>query len=290
VSSDESAPGNPEAGPTRGVMEGRPSRRRTALLALAVFGCWAAPAHALAQSVRGRVVDSRTAVPVPNALVQLGLSEHYGVTDDEGRFEVKAPGESGTHTLIITAPGYAKRYEPWELGAGGDLTIRLVPQPIDLGEVEASVVPYRARTARRLNALSLTDTSGYALEGPLLERSTAENVWDLVRTRHGFHFEGFSDFGCPVTTIDGIRAHGELFIDDRPVRIGIFRENPPQFFTRVEVIDHGRIIRAYTQEYLDWMTENEKQAVPFSMIPGLCPPGNVTPGTIERGRRVGSAP
>ena len=240
-----------------------------------------------AQTIDGLVVDLRTEEPVPNALVQLGLTEHYAVTDDRGRFKLRARGETGTQTLVVTAPGYAKRYEPWEIGADGEPVVTLAPQPIELGEIEASVLTYRARANRRLNELSPTETGFYAIEGPLLERSTADHVWDLVRIRHGFRFEGFSDYGCPRSVINGVPGIGELFIDDRPVRIGTLQEHPPQDFTRVEVIDRGRIIRAYTQEYLDWMTENERPAVPFEMIPGLCPPTEAPSGSTKRGRPVG---
>ena len=258
------------------------------MLAVTVLMAAWTPTAARAQVIHGHVSDLRTGDPVPNALVQLGLTEHYAVSNEQGNFSLRAAGESGTQTLIVTAPGYAKRYEPWAMEAEGDVIVTLAPQPIELGEIEASVLTYRARIDRRLNQLSATDTGFYAIEGPLLERSTAKDVWDLVRIRHGFRFEGFSDYGCTRATIEGVPVIGELFIDDRPVRIGTLQEHAPQHFTRVEVIDKGRIIRAYTQEYLDWMTQNEKSAVPFLLIPGLCPPTESPPGTMRRGRPVGT--
>lgn len=278
---DEAASGHVETRKAGGVRGGWRALWGTVLC----VSSWSAPAHA--QTIEGLVQDLRTGAPVPNALVQLGLTEHYAVTDDSGRFRLRAPGESGTQTLVVTAPGYAKRYEPWEIGQEGRPSVSLAPQPFELGEIEASVMTYRARADRRLNQLSATDTGFYAIEGPLLERSSADDVWDLVRTRHGFRFEGFSDYGCPRATIEGVPGIGELFIDDRPVRIATLQEHAPQHFTRVEVINKGRIIRAYTQEYLDWMTENEKPAVPFEMIPGLCPPADAPPGALRRGRQVG---
>lgn len=84
MSPDEAAPGDPEARPPRGAMTRRLSLVGTATLGVAVFACGQGPAHASAQSVRGRVVDDRTDAAVPNALVQLGLTEHYGVTDGDG--------------------------------------------------------------------------------------------------------------------------------------------------------------------------------------------------------------
>ena len=74
--------------------------------------------------------------------------------------------------------------------------------------------------------------------------------------------------------------HGDL-------PLGRFEEFAPQDFAVVEVMAFGRVIRAYTQKYIDWMTENDKVAVPYEFIPGLCPPQKTPPGTMRRGRPVG---
>ena len=93
----------------------------------------------------------------------------------------------------------------------------------------------------------------------------------MVGWQHGFHFEGYNDYGCPRATIYGNQGTVGLYIDDRAVRIGIFEEFAPQDFALVEVYNYGGTLRAYTQQYLDRMTRERRVAVSFAMIPGLCP-------------------
>ena len=242
------------------------------------------PSAAIAQSVRGVIRDAETGQPVVAALVQLGLTEHYAATREDGSFVLRAPGESGVHSLVVTATGYAKRYEPADLEIDTEVRISLYPDPVPVEGVEVSVLPFRTRMRRRLNSV---DTPSYTLEGAVLQESTQRNVWDLVGWRHGFQFEGFSDYGCPIATIYGNRGPVALFVDDRPVTMGMFEERSPQDFAVVEVLAWGGELRAYTQKYIDWMTENEKVAIPFSMIPPFCPPSKPAPGTMRRGRPVG---
>lgn len=246
------------------------------------------PVTASAQSVRGSVRDARTGAPIVSALIRLGLTEHYTVSDEDGDFRLHASGTTGVHSLVVTAPGYARRYEPADVDEDAEVAILMAPEPIELGGVEASVMTFRTRMRRRMNAAAALGTTVYAIDGALLDRSTAEHVWDLVRRRHGFRFEGFSDYGCPRATIFGQPVIADLYIDDRPVTINRMQEFRPQDFAVVEVINHGSGIRAYTQEYIDWMTENDRIAVPYGMIPGLCPPAETPPGTLKRGRPVGN--
>ncbi|MDH3225260.1 MAG: hypothetical protein OEO23_16180 [Gemmatimonadota bacterium] len=66
-----------------------------------------------------------------------------------------------------------------------------------------------------------------------------------------------------------------------------FLEFRPQDFARVEVVGFGAQMRAYTQEYLDWMTENDHVAPAFETEFSMCPPTKAPPGTRKRGRPVG---
>ncbi|MGI9626948.1 MAG: carboxypeptidase regulatory-like domain-containing protein [Longimicrobiales bacterium] len=241
---------------------------------------------AAGQAIEGIVRDARTNDPVVSALIQLGQTEHYTVSDEGGRFNLNVEGASGPQVLIVSAPGYAKRYEPGDPSSAVRLVVLLSPEPIELEGVEGTVVSYRTRMRRRMQD-ALSPAHAYAIEGSLLEKSTAPNVWELVRVRHGFRFERFSDYGCPMVTINGSQVQADIFIDDRPARLETLQEHMPQDFAVVEVMDYGHAIRAYTQKYLDWATEHDKQAVPFLMYEPLCPRPKVAPGTLERGRPVG---
>lgn len=260
----------------------RPPRGR--ISTIACLGLLLASPSAKAQTVTGTVKDARTGSPVMGALIELGLTEHYGVSWEDGSFALEAPDVGGTRTFIISAPGYAKRYEPVDLDGGRSIAVRLFPDPIDLEGIEATVVTYKTRLRRRLNR---STSRWYALEGTLLEMSREENVWDLVANRQGIRYDGRSDYGCPGATLHGRSLVVALYVDDRPVLMDRFLELRPQELARVEVVGFGSQMRAYTQEYLDWMTDNDYVAPAFETEFTMCPPTKPPPGTRKRGRPVG---
>lgn len=237
-----------------------------------------------AQTMSGRVVDARTGDPVIGALVQLGLTEYYAVAWEDGSFVLRASRAEGPTTLVISAPGYAKRYEPVDPRAARQIVVRLFPDPIELDGIEAAVVTYPTRLKRRLNA-SLRPW--YALEGPLLELAREENVWDLVANRTGLRYVGHGEYGCPAASVHGKEIRVDLFVDDRPILFNDFLGHAPQDFARVEIVSFGSEMRAYTQGYLDWMTENEHVAPAFATEFKMCPRMKPPPGTLRRGRPVG---
>ena len=199
------------------------------------------------------------------------------------RFQIELP-DAGTRTLVVTAHGFAKSYHPVEDGLAGEIEIRLSPDPFELEGFEVELLAFRTRLERRRNWVPYN----YALEGELLSLSKAENVWDLVGDRHNFHFDGFTDYGCPQARIFEGLTTVSLYVDERPVRIGIFQQYRPQDFVLVEVFNFGSAIHAYTQEYMNWMTDHSYPPPAFDTLAQLCPAEEATPGTMKRGRLVGS--
>lgn len=232
--------------------------------------------------VTGRVVDGRSEDAVVSAMIRLGQSPNYAISDLDGRFRTTL-NEPSVQTLVVTAPGYAKRYQPVEPGLSDDLEIRLSPDPIELEGFDVDLLSFRTRLDRRRNWIP----HNYALEGNLLSASTADNVWDLVGERHNFHFDGFTDYGCPTARIFEGLTTVALYVDERPVRIGVFQQYRPQDFVLVEVYNMGAQIHAYTQKYLNWMTENSSPPPSFDTLAQLCPNEKPPPGTMKRGRPVG---
>ena len=165
-----------------------------------------------------------------------------------------------------------------------EVVVRLFPDPIELEGIEATVVTYPTRLKRRLNA-SLQPW--YALEGPLLELAREENVWDLVANRTGLRYVGHGEYGCPAASVHGKEVRVDLFVDDRPALMNDFLSYAPGDFARVEIVRFGAEMRAYTREYLDWMTENEYVAPAFATEFKMCPRMKPPPGTLRRGRPVG---
>ena len=118
------------------------------VLLLVLFG---AIAPLRAQIVRGQVVDSVTQVPLAQAVVTLadrdGAELARTVTDDEGRFLLRAPAAGEFH-LRVEAEGYRRStFPPFALGASEMKGFRLLianiappPTPIGAGETSNSTI------------------------------------------------------------------------------------------------------------------------------------------------------
>lgn len=258
-------------------------RLRSIVLGLALL---ASPGAVVAQApveATGRVVDARTGDPVGSAMIRLGLSPAYTISDPEGYFTLEI-NDADVPTLVVTAPGFSKRYEPVDLAAVGPFEIRLDPEPIELEGVEVEVRSVRTRLDRRRNIVPWN----YVLEADLLAKADENNLWELVGDRHNFDFEGYSDFGCTKARIRGKIQTVGLYIDERPVRLDWLRQFRPDEFALVEVYGFGGGIHAYTPKYMEWMTENGGIPTPFDMLFKMCPAGEPEPGARKRGRPVGT--
>ena len=270
----------------------RRQRRHFARAAVVVVACGVgigaatiAPVRATAQeaptfTLTGRIVDALNERPVIAAVIKVPDLRRFVFSDVRGRFHFP-DFPAGTWDIVVAQLGYHTLEGSVTVTEGNGLHLRLEPDPVALEEITAGGLTYKTRLARRRNR-SL-DRS-YVLEREALLTSTKDNVWDMVGWQHGFHFEGYNDYGCPRATIYGNLGTVGLYIDDRAVRYGIFEEFAPGDFALVEVYNFGRTMRAYTQEYLDRMTRERHVAVSLSMIPGLCPPETRT--IRRRGRLV----
>ena len=262
---------------------------RTAVVLATMAGvCAVAPAgRAAAQdattfTLPGQIVDAFNEAPVIAAVIKVPELRRFVFSDVNGRFRFTDFPE-GTWEIIVEQLGYHTLDGSVTVSEGDGLRLRMEPDPVALEEIKAGGLTYKTRLKRRRNR---SRARSYALEGEALWASTKDNVWDLVGWRHGFHFEGFSDYGCALATIYGSKGTVDLYVNDRAVGIGVFEEYAPSDFALVEVYSYGRSIKAYTQPYLDRMTQERRPAV--SVIPGLCPKESKT--VYKRGRWVREPP
>jgi len=274
------ATGWPAAGPVAGL----------AVAAVAGALCAVAPCgHAVAQEVgggadtatftlTGQIADAVNGTPVIAALVKVPALRQVATSDVNGRFRL-ADFPEGTWDIVVEQLGYHTLTGSVTVAEGNGLNLRLNPDPVALEEIRAGGLTYRTRLRRRRNA---SRARSYELAGEALWNSRHENVWDLVARREGFHFQGYSNYGCPRATIYGAPVIVGLYVDDRAVRMGIFDQYRPADFAMVEVYEFGAAIKAYTQAYLDRMTRERRVAV--SSTPSLCPPESRT--IYRRGRYV----
>lgn len=120
--------------------------RRLLLIAALVSGGLApTPDRSLAQTVRGRVLETDSRRPVVLANVGLvdttGAAVDASVTDEEGRFLLEAPGP-GAYYLSVSRIGYRDLTDGvLDLGEGGSITIDffLRPRPVELDSLVARV-------------------------------------------------------------------------------------------------------------------------------------------------------
>ncbi|MDE2804374.1 MAG: carboxypeptidase-like regulatory domain-containing protein [Gemmatimonadota bacterium] len=234
--------------------------------------------EAVTFTLAGQIVDAMNGAPVIAALVKVPALRKVATSDVNGRFRL-ADFPEGTWDIVVEQLGYHTLTGSVTVAEGNGLNLHLNPDPVALEEIRAGGLTYKTRLRRRRNA---SGARSYELAGEALWNSQHEDVWDLVARREGFHFQGYSSYGCPRATIYGVPVTVGLYVDDRAVRIGIFDQYKPADFAMVEVYEFGAAIKAYTQAYLDRMTRERRVAV--SSTPSLCPPESRT--IYRRGRYV----
>lgn len=239
------------------------------------FVNWIAVPSAVAQALRlhGQVSDSANNTSVVGALVVVEGIGAYALTDEQGRFVVRLDtGLPQNARLRVSAVGYTLKVVSIDAVNPDPVTVALQPDPIALDGIQVDVVTYSHRLRMRRNG-TLLKRRPYAIGREALAAHSADNVWDLVRSRDGFRFEGYSDYGCAVANIEGRRRVVEILINDRPARHADLTAFAPSEFALVEVwkTEGPWMIQAYTQEHLDHATMAGRRPPPLRVIPTLCP-------------------
>ena len=88
----------------------------------------AVPGRPVTTILTGRVIDSATRQPIPNAHLSTGPNV---IADSEGRFSLPAP--SGRFVVVANKSGYAR--EPIQVTAGAPIEIALQPAAAISGRV-----------------------------------------------------------------------------------------------------------------------------------------------------------
>lgn len=140
-----------------------------------------------AQTLEGRVVDSRTGEPVASAYVALVTQDRRSVVastaDTDGSFSVEAPSP-GSYLLHASALGYRLVSDGlFELGQGGvmEVLVRLRPDPVLMDSITATV----SRTERYLRDVGFYERQqegwGHHLSDDEVRQRGAITVVDVVR-------------------------------------------------------------------------------------------------------------
>ncbi len=86
--------------------------------------------------LEGQIVDFENGEPVPQASLMFMNLERGTLADEDGRFGISLP--KGTHTLVVRDLGHEETRISVELLSEGTITIKLIPQAIQLEDVVIS--------------------------------------------------------------------------------------------------------------------------------------------------------
>jgi hypothetical protein len=171
-----------------------------------------AQAPGAAGSVRGQVLDARTAAPLSRVLVMLDDGGAAVMTDDEGRFELTevAPGP---HRLIVSVVGYVFVRRPVVVPSGAALEL-VVPMVEGTGTYSEEVTVAADRffapdpgvaSQQVLGSAELQNLRGVVADDPLRAVQVLPGVATGDDLRSEFSVRG-SGFGQMNLTVDGFAS------------------------------------------------------------------------------------
>lgn len=213
--------------------------------------------QAAAGIIRGQVVDATTGKPLAAATVSLMEKGRRALTDDEGRFALRAP--AGSTAVGVEYLGFRDASMVVTVNGNQDLgVIRLDPDPILLSAIVATVDRWEDRRrgfGRRTEVLSQEQ----------INRGYAPNVEHLVRSRMGLvsYACGRGTQRALSSTSSGCvlnrgTAGGVTVVIDEQVAMGGLQDlaaYQPHEIYRIESYGRTRI-HIYTTNFVNWAARN----------------------------------
>jgi hypothetical protein len=235
---------------------------RLAVFLLAAAPC--VPSPLVAQDARalpadtltlvGRVVDMESGAPIPGAVIEIPGRDALRIADDSGFFAF--PGmRPGRLPLAIQALGYASKFDSVTVRAGQAALVRLGARPIVLPDVSVAV-----RTdsyVARLNYWVKATGFQYAIFGPEeLRNSVNESIQSLLQSRTSAFFvlcpgDGTEVFPAPCMDYHARRGGLRVLFNDLAIAPGTMLYQSPRDFYLMQFIPRLRLLRIYTQEYIE---------------------------------------
>jgi hypothetical protein len=218
------------------------------------------PATAGAQraSISGVVRDASNDQPISGASVRFPEAGRVAVTDSLGRFELSNL-EAGEHRWVIERVGYARWEAAEGVGDGDRYTIRLLPVPIVLEAVTVQadrLAERRRRYGGHVRVLGAAEIAGSA--GPTMAEVVRYRALLGPTVCPGMGGSGYALASTGPLCIIGRSGRPEpvqLFIDEQPIMGGdeaaVLSIYAPHEIFAVEAYDGGRIVRVYTNYYIE---------------------------------------
>jgi hypothetical protein len=220
------------------------TRLPTVMSALAVL-VLTSPGVAQRPSVRvttsGVVTDLSSGHPVVGALVEFPALRRNAITDQNGNFTVRDV-KTGRQKMVITQLGYRTLVKDQQITEGEFLMINLDPDPVLVRGLEVQVdrlasrrktVPFSVSTFARNELLTFAaSTAAEFVRNRLMIRPCANGRGSCLLSR--------GSLVQPQVYIDERRAFGLEELEMYPM-FDIYM---------VEAYDHGRMVRVYTNWYV----------------------------------------
>ncbi|MXX56231.1 MAG: carboxypeptidase-like regulatory domain-containing protein [Gemmatimonadetes bacterium] len=209
---------------------------------------------------RGNVVDYVTEVPIEGASVGLVEVRRLAITDAHGYFEF-ADLVPGRYTISTTGFGYEPNRESSDVPFGAVLVVRLSPAPLDVAGLEVEI----ARFVRQIEMRRLaTPVPSSGFDRETLDRTVDYDLVEFIRERTTLDIVEDS-FGLPVARFRNRVSRLRVCLDEFPVGAGFLQNLQPHQLGRVEVFESARMVRLYTNEFLEEAAERGFQLRPVDL-------------------------
>ena len=209
---------------------------------------------------RGNVVDFRTEGPIEGAIVQIAELGRSAETDANGYFEFRdlVPDR---YTIITASFGYETNREPSDIPFGAIMVVRLNPVAIEVEGIGVEV----ERIVRQLEIRrSATPAPSSAFDADELDVTIDLDVVELVRERTTLDIVEDS-FGLPVARFRNRLSRLRVCLDEVPVGAGFLQNLEPRQLGLVEVFESLRMVRMYTNDFLQRAAERGFQLQPINI-------------------------
>ena len=209
---------------------------------------------------RGNVVDHLTDEPVADASVELVELNRSATTDANGYFEF-ADLVPGRYTIATTGLGYEPNREPSDVPFGAVLLVRLNPAPVDVAGIEVAI----ERVIRRIEIRRLaTPVPSKGFDREVLDRTVDNDVVEFINDRTTLDIVEDS-FGLPVARFRNRVGRLRVCLDEVPVGAGFLQNLQPHQLGRVEVYESVRMVRMYTNNFLEEAVERGFRLLPIDL-------------------------
>jgi hypothetical protein len=228
--------------------------RASLLMAVLTLGVLTSPLPGDAQVIRGRVLESQSALAVASAGVMLLDTTFTAVagtaTNPTGAFTLTAPGP-GAYYILTESLGYSPSIDGiLELGEGASLTVEiyLKPKPIVLDSIKVAVA--RAQIFQHLEGAGFNERMvtgfGHFITPEEIERRNPRYMADLFRGAPGVRLIGGGSLGgtqieYTIGSVRGPTCSPPIYVDGILVN--------PEFGGLEGVVDISQIaaVEVYTR-------------------------------------------